>query len=91
MRTELALEATSPTPLRDSWAFRSAVLAFAGRDGRVKYEQAVLGVAWEIIQPLALWILTILSGRRGGDRGGRGVVRGVRTIGGVVRLEHIVE
>ena len=32
--------------LRELWAFGGTILAFAVRDIRVKYEQAVLGVAW---------------------------------------------
>ena len=32
--------------LPELWAFRGTILAFAERDIRVKYKQAVLGVAW---------------------------------------------
>ena len=32
--------------LRELWSFRGTILAFAERDIRVKYKQAVLGVAW---------------------------------------------
>ena len=39
--------------LRELWSFRGTILAFAERDIRVKYKQAVLGVAWALIQPLA--------------------------------------
>ena len=38
---------------RELWAFRGTILAFAERDYRLKYKQAVLGVAWAVIQPLA--------------------------------------
>ena len=64
---ELVVEAT-PRPrlgpaLRELWAFRDTVIAFAERDIRVKYKQAVLGVAWALIQPLAfLGIFSIFFG-----------------------------
>ena len=50
--------------LLELWAFREVVWAFAERDTRLKYKQAVLGVAWAIIQPLAfLTIFVIVFGR----------------------------
>ena len=49
--------------LRELWAFRGTILAFAERDIRVKYKQAVLGVAWALLQPLAfLGIFTVFFG-----------------------------
>jgi lipopolysaccharide transport system permease protein len=64
---EVVIEATSRArlgqALRELWAFRNTILAFAERDIRVKYKQAVLGVAWALIQPLAfLAIFTIFFG-----------------------------
>ena len=66
--TELVLESTGrpglAQALRELFAFRGTVLAFAERDVRVKYKQAVLGVAWALIQPLAfLGIFAIFFGR----------------------------
>jgi len=50
--------------LRELWAYRGTILAFAERDIRVKYKQAVLGVAWALIQPLAfLGIFAVFFGR----------------------------
>jgi ABC-type polysaccharide/polyol phosphate export permease len=50
--------------LRELWASRTLVLAFAERDVRVKYKQAVLGFAWAILQPLGfLVIFTLFFGR----------------------------
>jgi len=66
--TELVIEA-GPRPaliqgLRELWASREVVWAFAERDTRLKYKQAALGVAWAVIQPLAfLAILFIVFGR----------------------------
>jgi lipopolysaccharide transport system permease protein len=40
--------------LRELWAFRGTVLAFAERSVRVQYKQAVFGIAWAVIQPLVL-------------------------------------
>jgi ABC-type polysaccharide/polyol phosphate export permease len=42
--------------LRELWAFRELVLTLAERDLRVRYKQAVLGVAWALIAPLAMMI-----------------------------------
>jgi lipopolysaccharide transport system permease protein len=66
-RIEILVE-TTPCPklgqaLRELWAFRNTIMAFAERDIRVKYKQAALGVAWALIQPLAfLGIFTIFFG-----------------------------
>jgi ABC-type polysaccharide/polyol phosphate export permease len=44
--------------------FRDTILAFAERDVRVKYKQAILGIAWAVIQPLAFMaIFTLTLGR----------------------------
>jgi lipopolysaccharide transport system permease protein len=66
--SEALLEASArPTfrqGLRELWVFRGTVLAFAERDVRVKYKQAVLGIAWALIQPLAfLGIFAVFFGR----------------------------
>jgi len=65
---ELVLEASARPKLlgslRELWSFRGTILAFAERDIRVKYKQAVLGVAWAVIQPLAfLGIFAVFFGR----------------------------
>jgi ABC-type polysaccharide/polyol phosphate export permease len=58
--------------LRDVWAFREVAWAFAERSVRVKYKQAVLGIAWAVIQPLAfLVIFTVIFGRVAGLSNGR--------------------
>lgn len=43
--------------LRELWRHRSLILAFAERDIRVKYKQAVLGFAWAIFQPLIFMVI----------------------------------
>jgi lipopolysaccharide transport system permease protein len=63
--TELVVEG-GPRPrlrraLRELWAYRSTVLAFAERDVRVKYKQAVLGVGWAVIQPLTFMAIFSLA------------------------------
>lgn len=40
------------TWFRDLWRFRRVLVALSVRDIRGKYKQAVLGVAWALIQPL---------------------------------------
>ena len=52
--------------LRELWAFREVVWAFAERDIRLKYKQAALGIAWSVIQPLAfLAIFIVIFGKMG--------------------------
>ncbi len=65
---EVVLEASPRSTLRQAlwelWAFRGTIMAFAERDVRVKYKQAVLGVAWALLQPLAfLAIFAVFFGR----------------------------
>jgi lipopolysaccharide transport system permease protein len=48
--------------IRELWAYRAIVVAFAERNIRIKYKQAVLGIAWAVLQPLvfmAIFALTI--------------------------------
>lgn len=72
---EFVIEA-SPRPvlvrdLRELWAFRGVIWAFAERNTRLKYKQAALGVAWAIVQPLAfLAIFLFIFGRLAGVSGG---------------------
>jgi ABC-type polysaccharide/polyol phosphate export permease len=50
--------------LAELWGSRTLVLAFAERDVRVKYKQALLGLAWAILQPLGfLAIFALFFGR----------------------------
>ncbi|MFY9587377.1 MAG: ABC transporter permease [Actinomycetota bacterium] len=50
--------------LRELRSFRSTLLAFTERHVRVKYKQAVLGVGWAVIQPLAfVGIMAVTLGR----------------------------
>jgi lipopolysaccharide transport system permease protein len=50
--------------LAELWGSRTLVLAFAERDVRVKYKQALLGFAWAILQPLGfLAIFALFFGR----------------------------
>jgi lipopolysaccharide transport system permease protein len=39
--------------LRELWTFRELIWFLASRDVRVRYKQAVLGLLWAILQPLA--------------------------------------
>src|SRR5437667_11708121 len=67
-KIELVIEG-GPRPrlgqaLRELWAFRHTVLAFAEGGVRVKYKQTVLGVLWAILQPLAFMVVfTVAFGR----------------------------
>jgi ABC-type polysaccharide/polyol phosphate export permease len=44
------------TALKELWDFRELTLTLAERDLRVRYKQAVLGVAWAVIAPLVTMI-----------------------------------
>ena len=47
----------------DFWSYRELLYFLTWRDVRVRYTQAVLGVAWAVLQPLTLMILfTIFFG-----------------------------
>jgi len=57
--------------LRELIAYRECVWAFAARSLRVRYKQAVLGVAWAVVQPLAFMaIFVVVFGGVAGIKGG---------------------
>src|SRR5579884_3091125 len=71
---ELTIEASAHVRLRERlrelWAFREVVWAFAERDARLKYKQAALGIAWALLQPLMfLGIFVVVFGRIAGVQG----------------------
>ena len=48
----------------DLWGYRELLYFFAWRDVKVRYRQAVLGIAWAVIQPLFSMILfSLIFGR----------------------------
>src|SRR5947209_18647397 len=42
--------------LRELWTFRELTLTLAERDLRVRYKQAVLGIAWAVITPIVMML-----------------------------------
>jgi len=44
----------SAAALRELWAFRDVLAAFIVRRVKVRYKQAAFGVAWAVLQPLAM-------------------------------------
>jgi ABC-2 type transport system permease protein/lipopolysaccharide transport system permease protein len=54
-----------PLPaLKELWAFRELTITLAERDLRVRYKQAVLGVAWAVIAPVVMMVaFTVLFNR----------------------------
>lgn len=57
--------------LRELIAYRECVWSFAARSLRVRYKQAVLGVAWAVVQPLAFMaIFVVVFGGVAGIKGG---------------------
>lgn len=56
---------------RELWAHREVVWAFAERNIRLKYKQAVLGAAWAVLQPLVfLGVFFVVFGRLAAVSGG---------------------
>ena len=54
----------SRATLREAWAFREVLLAFAVRFIKVKYKQAAVGIGWAVLQPvLAAAIFALVLGR----------------------------
>src|SRR5947209_7138626 len=50
--------------LRELWTFRELTLTLAERDLRVRYKQAVLGVAWAVIAPVVMMVaFTVIFNR----------------------------
>jgi ABC-type polysaccharide/polyol phosphate export permease len=50
--------------LKELWRFRELTITLAERDLRVRYKQAVLGVAWAVIAPVVMMIaFTVLFNR----------------------------
>ena len=50
--------------LKELWAYRELLYFLTWRDVKVRYKQAVLGIAWAVIQPLAtMLIFTIFFGK----------------------------
>lgn len=48
------------TSLNELWAYREVVVAFGMRRLRTRYKQAIFGVGWAIIQPLAFLVLFVV-------------------------------
>lgn len=57
--------------VRELWRFRELLYILIWRDVKVRYKQAVLGVAWAVIQPAMLMLVfSVFLGRLGGLSGG---------------------
>ncbi len=49
---------------RELWAYRELVYFLTWRDIKVRYKQTAIGVAWAVLQPLALMVVfTLIFGR----------------------------
>jgi lipopolysaccharide transport system permease protein len=50
--------------LRELWTYRELVYFLTWRDVKVRYKQTAIGVAWAVLQPLAMMVVfTLLFGR----------------------------
>ncbi|HUR52966.1 MAG TPA: ABC transporter permease [Gemmataceae bacterium] len=57
--------------VRELWRFRELVFFLVWRDIKVRYKQAVLGVAWAVLQPAMLMVVfSVFLGRLAGLSGG---------------------
>ena len=57
--------------LRELWAYREVTWAFGMRRLRTRYKQAVFGIGWAVIQPLAFLVLfMVFLDRAAGSTGG---------------------
>jgi len=75
VRSELVIEGThrvrAGRSLADLWHYREVLRSFTSRTIRLKYKQALLGVSWAVLQPLAfLALFVIFFGRLAGVSGG---------------------
>jgi len=53
--------------VRELWAYRELIYFLAWRDIKVRYKQTAIGIAWALLQPLAmLLVFTIFFGRLAG-------------------------
>ena len=47
----------SPVHLRELWEYRELLYFLVWRDIKVRYKQAVLGIAWALIQPIVTMVI----------------------------------
>jgi lipopolysaccharide transport system permease protein len=53
--------------LRELWAYRELIYFLAWREIKVRYKQTAIGVAWAVLQPLAMMLVfTLLFGKLAG-------------------------
>ena len=50
---------------QELWQYRELLYFFAWKEVKVRYKQAVLGVAWTLLQPLAMMAVFIVLLHRG--------------------------
>lgn len=66
---------------RDLWRYRELLIQFTKRDIRIRYKQAVIGVAWAILTPLVVvlsgWVLRVAFGRLSGETPSDAILAGV--------------
>jgi lipopolysaccharide transport system permease protein len=76
--------------VRELWAYRETVWSFGVRSFRVRYKQAILGVAWAILQPLAfLGVFLLLFGGIAGVSGGDGSTYAAFAISALVPWQFV--
>lgn len=57
----------APLRLRELWAYRELFFFLTWRDVLVRYKQAVLGIAWAVLQPvITMVVFTVIFGRLAG-------------------------
>ena len=53
-------EEKDPGALKTLWQHRELLMSLVRRDIRSRYKQSILGIAWALIQPLALTIVSTI-------------------------------
>lgn len=57
--------------VRELWQYRELLYFLVWRDVKIRYKQAVLGIAWAVLQPAMLMVVfSVFLGRLGGLSGG---------------------
>jgi lipopolysaccharide transport system permease protein len=49
-----------PAKLREVWRYRGLLYVLSLREIQIRYKQSVLGVAWAVLQPLAIMLIFTL-------------------------------
>ena len=76
--------------LRELIVYRETVWSFAARTFRVRYKQALLGVAWAVLQPLAFLVVFLIFFNGVGDvEGGEGATYAAAALASLIAWQFV--